>query len=244
LPTRYANYANTIQNLKAYPNLQKIFQRDPRKQLVIASIALLARDSAMKKEPSRTVPQYIITYRMIIDKMKTKFRKTISKDGLAEWIKQFEALQLIHVCKDKKVNGFIRKSYPDPFKRPMIIQVPYFDKSVLAHAEILAARYRPPIEKTSVDNPTYVITKNMLDSLLLLHGWFSRDAFLRCIRSEAALDNTNGYTVKNAATYFDRYIPQIQQELNLTKSSCTKELMARFPGNHKIGLTKLYYRKE
>ena len=244
LPTRYVNYANAIQNIEAYPNLQKLFQRDPRKQLVIASIALLARDAAIKKNPSQTVPQYIVTYQMIIDKMKTKFKKIISKDALAEWIKQFEALHLIRICKDKEINGFIRESYPDPFKRPMILQVPYFDESVLIHAEILAAKYKPSVKKDLTNDPNYATTKNILDTLLSLHGWFSRDAFLRCIRLETALNNMDGYTVKNAATYFDRYIPQIQQELDLTKSSCTKELMARFPGNHKIGLTKLYYRKE
>ena len=242
LPVRYTRYAKTVLNVSDYPNLSRLFQRDPRKQQVLACIALLARDYAVREDVSKNVPQYIITHQMIAGKLQKKFHQRISSDCLTEWLRQFHDLQLVHLCKDNEIRKFIKASCPSSGKRPTVIQVPYFDRSVLDHAEILAANYKPPLKTAHTES--YTSTKNILAALLLKDGYFTRSSFLACIRNENEAGNTDGYTIENAATYFDRYVPQIQQELGLTKSSCTKELMARFPGNHKIGLTKLYYRGE
>lgn len=245
VPTRLANYANAILDLSGYPNLSRLFQRDSRKQMVIASIALLAREISLKlEEPPRISKQYVITYQMIADKLARKFKKPISKDGLVEWMKQFHELHLIHVCKEEEIAVAVKQERRNGCRRPTVLQIPYFDRSVLIHAEIRAAQYKPPISRTLISNEKYMTTKTILTSLLSIYGWFSRAAFIRCIQEETVLGNTDGYTVENAKACFDKYIGQIQKELGLTKSPCTKELMVRFPGNHKIGLTRLYYRKE
>lgn len=241
LPVKYAQYAKEILNLSPYPNLFRLFQRDERKQYVLASIILLIRDMASALQyPPRMSEQYVVTYQMISDKLQKKFHVSVSTDCLAAWLKQFDALQLIHLCKKEELASTIKRH--SPLKNLTVIQIPYFDKTIFAHAEILASRYKPPVKITRAEDWNYETTKAILSALLQSHGWFSRTSFIQCIRDESALNNTNGYTVKNAMTYFDKHILQIQQELHLIKSSCTKELMARFPGNHKIGLTKLYYR--
>lgn len=245
IPTRLSCYAKAIMDLSSYPNLAKIFRRDPRKLQMLASIILLAREISLKlMELPKHSKQYVITYQMIADKLRKKFHQSITREGISQWIKQFHDLHLIHICHEDEIASLIKQQRNKQHKHATVIQIPYFDQSVLIHAEIRAAKYKPPVIIASSDNIHYITTKNILVFLLSSYGWFSRDAFIRCVEKEAALDNTDGYTVENAATYFDRYIPQIQQELRLIKSSCTKQLITRFPGNHKIGLTKIYYRGE
>lgn len=243
LPSRYVQYANAVSDLSEYPNLSRLFQRDIRKQQVLASIILLAREIALSlQEPPHIEKQYVITQPMIAEKLVKKFKQPVSKDALTKWLRQFNDLSLIHICKEEEIAHEIKKRRRNRYRNPTVLQVPYYDRSVLAHAEILAARYKQPIKK--YDNANYRTVKTILSVLLDTRGWFSRDAFIQCVQEEAALDNTDGFTVENARTYFDKHIRQIQQELGLTRSSCTKELITRFPGNHKIGLTKIYYRGE
>jgi len=245
LSVRYANYAKAVLDMSAYPNLFRIFQRDIRKQQLLASVILIARDLATALQyPPKTPEQYIITHEMIQEKMQKKFRQTVSDDGITEWLRQFHDLQLIHLCRKEEVADGIKKSRKSPYRKPTIIQIPYFDKTVLIHSEHLAERYKPAVRKTDKNNRNYLMLVSVLNHQLDIQGWFSRDSFIRCIRQETALDNTDGFTEENAATYFDKYIRQVQQELDLVKSPCNKELMVRFPGNHKMGLTRLYYRKQ
>ncbi len=243
LPSRYAQYAKAVMNFTKYPNLNRLFQRDCRKRQVLATIILLARELHLQlKDPTETVPQYIITQQMIADKLAKKFGILINRNTLASWLKQFHDLQLIHICSEEEIAAEIKKQRRGPFKKPTVLQIPYFDESVLIHAEILASQYKPAIKMPTAENVQYQMTKTIASILLDNYGWFSRNAFIRFVSKESALNNTDGFTAENAQTYFDKYIPQIQQELHLIKSSCTKELMTRFPGNHKVGLTKLYYR--
>ena len=209
---------------------------------MLACIIWIARDISIKlEEPSHILKQYIITHQMIQDKLKKKFKCTISQEGLTKWLQQFDTLQLIHICKEEEIAASIKNQRKYPINRPTVLQIPYFDKNTLIYSEQLAAKYKPPIKKI-INNENYKTVKTVLSYLLDSRGWFSRDSFIDCIRMENETDNVNGFTIENAKTYFDKYIQQIQQELDLTKSSCTKELIARFPGNHKVGLTKLYYR--
>ena len=243
LPSRYIQYAKAVMNFTKYPNLNRLFQRDNRKRQVLATTILLARELHLQlKDPTETVPQYIITQQMIADKLAKKFGILINRNTLASWLKQFHDLQLIHICSEEEIAAEIKKQRRSPLKKPTVLQIPYFDESVLIHAEILASQYKPAIKMPAAENMQYQTIKAIASILLDNHGCFSRDAFIRFVLKESALDNTDGFTVENAQTYFDKYMPQIQQELHLIKSSCTKELMTRFPGNHKIGLTKLYYR--
>ena len=245
LPVRYARYAKAVQDLFAYPNLFRLFQRDIRKSQVLASIILIVRDIAvMLKHSPRKPEQYIITHQMIKDRLQKKFKQTIAQEGLTEWLRQFDALHLIHLCTEAEIVQAIKKTQNKHRGIPTVIQIPYFDKNTLVHAEYMAARYKPPVKKTVAGDENYDTVKIILSALLDSYGWFSRDSFIQCIRQENEANNTDGFTVENAKTYFDKYIRQLQQELHLTKSSCTKELMARFPGNHKVGLTKLYYKEE
>ena len=242
LPSRYVKYANAITDLSAYSHLAKLFQRDPRKLQTLIVVILLARELHLQlKDPTNTTPQYIITYAMIADKLGKKFNKSVNRNTLAEWLKQFHDLQLIHICSQEEIAAGIKDKWHN-YKNPTVLQVPYFDQSVLIHAEQLAAQYMPVIK--TANDVNYQTVKTILSFLLEKQGWVSRDAFIQCIKTENALDNTDGFTIANAQTYFDKHIKQLQQELNLIKSSCTKKLMARFPGNHKIGLTKIYYRGE
>ena len=209
--------------------------------MVLASIILIVRDmaSALKFLPAVS-EQYIVTHKMILEKLAKKFRQRVSENTLTKWLHQFNDLELIHLCHETEVVDEIKSGRQR--HRPTVIQLPYFEESVLIHADNLAAKYEPSIEETDDDN--YAIVFNIVSIQLSMKGWFSRSSFISCVQREEALDNLDGITSKNAAFYFDKHIGQISKTLGLIKSPCTKELMARFPGNHKMGLTRIYYRKE
>lgn len=246
LPTRLGYYAHAVSDLSAYPNLAKLFQRDLRKQQALASVILCARDIHIAGQANAPFPcehQCIITHTAIAEKMKKRFKTSISSDALTEWLKLFHDLDLIHLCTEEEIATPLKKNRCTG-RRPTVIQVPYFDRSVLIHAEIKAKRYQPSVKKIPDNDMNYMTCLNILIALLNTHHCFSRDSFVQCIRQENELGNTDGFTVENAMTYFDKYIPEIQEKLGLTKAPCTKQLIARFPGNHKIGSTRLYFRNE
>ena len=233
MPSRLVQYANAIMDLSAYPHLQKIFQRDYRKQQVLASAILVARNSYLQIE-DHVLPQKekqcIASYRLIADKLKKRFHTVIDRKAVHRWMKQFHDLHLLHICSKDEL------CFKKERKDLTVIQVPYFTPSVLQYADMLAADYKPPV-KQATDN-TYLTCYYMAKTLLDTYGYFTRSLFMRhCIEGEV-------FSRENAATYFDKHIQQIQQKLNLIRASCTKKLMTRFPGNHRIGSTKFYYRGE
>lgn len=246
IPSRLAMYAKHVLDLSLYSNLQRLFQRDSRKQKLLSAILLCIRDRyiAITKDFSpHYTAQCIIPHSIIADKYRKKFKGSISEDSIQRWIKQFHDLKLIHICTEEEIAEPLKKKR-HTYLKPTVIQIPYYDKSVLQHADNLAKDYMPPIKKAADGDMNYWTCINILSVLLRTHGYFTRDSFIQCIRQEAALDNTDGFTEKNAATYFDKYIPQIQGELHVIKSPCTKQLKARFGGNLKVGSTRVYYRSE
>jgi len=247
IPARLAQYAKHVLDLSDYPNLQRLFQREPRKQKLLSAVLLCIRDRCLeitKEFPSHYTLQCTVPHSLIADKYRKRFKKSISKDSIQHWMRQLHDLNLIHICSEEEIVKPLQKNRLCIYRRPTVLTVPYYDKSILQHADNLAKDYMPPIKKAAGDDMNYWTCINILSVLLRTHGYFTRDSFIQCIRQEAALDNTDGFTEKNAATYFDKYIPQIQQELHVIKSPCTKQLKARFGGNLKVGSTRVYYRNE
>lgn len=245
IPTRLAQYAKHVLDLSAYPNLQRLFQRNLRKQKLLSAILLCLRDCYLQMPiTDHTIRQCIVTHQTIAAKYVKRFKSSISEDSIQHWMHQLHDLNLIHICSEEEIVKPLQKYHRSFYKRPTILTIPYYDKSILQYADNLAKDYMPPIKKAAGDDMNYWTCINILSVLLRTHGYFTRNSFIQCIRQEAALDNTDGFTEKNAATYFDKYIPQIQQELHVIKSPCTKQLKARFGGNLKVGSTRVYYRNE
>lgn len=245
IPTRLAQYAKHVLDLSAYPNLQRLFQRDPRKQKLLSAVLLCLRDCYLQMPiTDHATRQCIVMHQTIAAKYVKRFKSSISEDSIQHWMRQLHDLNLIHICSEEEIVKPLQKYHRSFYKRPTILTIPYYDKSILQYADNLAKDYMPPIKKAAGDDMNYWTCINILSVLLRTHGYFTRNSFIQCIRQEAALDNTDGFTEKNAATYFDKYIPQIQQELHVIKSPCTKQLKARFGGNLKVGSTRVYYRNE
>ena len=140
LPINYAKYAKAVLNFKSYENLDNLFKNDKKNKL-LSSIILSIRDEHIKYKlniPAKFVPQYVITYDMIINKLKTKFNITISKNTIRKWIKEFNELKLIHLCSQDEKSANNKKLN----NKVMVMTIPYFTSSRLKYVDSLAKNYK------------------------------------------------------------------------------------------------------